>query len=554
MSSTRTAKAGAPFRQERYASSPGFERGLLANLVAARCGLLDSVEDRKLIWFIQFLSHQEGELKALCNELLTRYADRIGTASMHKFGARAGQVYNAEQVRAVRSELPRCERENFKLKGERDLLDLATAKDRGIVGATRAELDELMEDEISAAMMRMDGAGGAEMKAEKHPTTYPAESFLKLCRDAAQELPTQLAQLCLDPEMPVAVGWPWYLPELVNLLRRYQADWIKARQCSAVVTEIGRRVEDTLDYAIESKCMVVIEGLARIGKTFSAKAWCAKHPGAARYVQVPSTNDDIGFYRAIAKAVGVSINLNSKAQELRQRIEEALQSSGLAVVFDEAHYLWPNTAYRDALPGRINWIMTALVNQGVSVALVTTPQFMRSQKKLESRSCWTSEQFIGRIGHYEKLPDSLAKPDLENVAKSLLPEGDAKTIELLVCYAQGFAKYLAGIESAVRRGHYLASRSDRGRVVFADIKRAIQESVIPSDSALAQALSEPAKHARRRTPQSVITEPLTASYGTRIGTVAEPGERTLAEAETQEFSGGHSRRDSLRIERELVPA
>jgi hypothetical protein len=178
---------------------------------------------------------------------------------------------------------------------------------------------------------------------------------------------------------------------------------------------------------------------------------------------------------------------------------------------------------------------------------------MRAQKKLESRSCWTSEQFIGRIGHYEKLPDSLAKADLEKVAKSLLPEGDSKTMELLVCYAQGSAKYLAGIESAVRRGRYLATRGGRGRVGFADIKRAIQESVIPSDSALAQALSEPAKHGRRRIHQPVINEPLTATSGTRLGIVAEPRERLVAGRDTQDFSDRHSRGDSLRIERELVP-
>jgi hypothetical protein len=550
MSSTRTAKPGAPFRQERYASSPEFKRGLLANLVAARCGLLDSAEDRKLIWFIQFLSHQEGGLKALCNELLTRYGDRIGTASMHKFGTRAGQVYNAEQVRAIREGMPIDSRRGFMLRGDFDLLAVLSAKE----DRHSREFVEENEGYLGGNIERR------ATRAQENPTSYPAADFLSECRTNAEGFDDEhpglddwLGRLCLDPELPVENGQPWYFPELVSCLRRYQADWVKARQSSSVVTEIGRRIEETLDYALESKCMVLIDGLARIGKTFSAKAWCAKHPGAARYVQVPSTNDDIGFYRAIAKAVGVSINLNSKAQELRQRIEEALQSGHLAVVFDEAHYLWPNTAYRDALPGRINWIMTALVNQGVSVALVTTPQFMRAQKKLESRSCWTSEQFIGRIGHYEKLPDSLAKADLEKVAKSLLPEGDSKTMELLVCYAQGSAKYLAGIESAVRRGRYLATRGGRGRVGFADIKRAIQESVIPSDSALAQALSEPAKHGRRRIHQPVINEPLTATSGTRLGIVAEPRERLVAGRDTQDFSDRHSRGDSLRIERELVP-
>ena len=66
--------------------------------------------------------------------------------------------------------------------------------------------------------------------------------------------------------------------------------------------------------------------------------------------------------------------------------------------------------------------MTALVNYGVSVALVTTPQFTRAQKVVEKRTHWASEQFIGRIAHYQKLPDGLNEYDLKAVARSLLPE------------------------------------------------------------------------------------------------------------------------------------
>jgi hypothetical protein len=205
---------------------------------------------------------------------------------------------------------------------------------------------------------------------------------------------------------------------------------------------------------------------------------------------VPSTNDDIGFFRAIAKGIGVSININSKAQELRQRIEDALQPGDLAVVFDEAHYLWPNSQYRLARPNRINCIMTALVNHGVPVALVTTPQFIRTQKEVERKSSWTSEQFIGRIGHYERLPDRLSQNDLAKVARALLPEGDRKSIATLIAYAEASAKYLAGIDYAVRRARYLAAKENRGVVSFTDIKLAIQENVIPSDSALTQTLRQ----------------------------------------------------------------
>jgi hypothetical protein len=251
--------------------------------------------------------------------------------------------------------------------------------------------------------------------------------------------------------------------------------------------------------------MVILDGLARTGKTFSAKAWCQLRPGQARYVQVPSSSDDIGFFRAIAKSLGVSINQNSKAQQLRDRIEDTLQRGKLAVVFDEAHYCWPQSNYREAMPARINWIMTALVNQGVPVALVTTPQFMRAQTAVERKSLWTSEQFIGRIGDYKRLPDSLSETDLTAVARKLLPEGCPRCIETLVVYAQGSAKYLAAIESAVRRARYDAQKEGRAKVVFADVRDAIKGSVIPSDTALARALTPPQKAGRARAiPASTV--------------------------------------------------
>jgi hypothetical protein len=233
----------------------------------------------------------------------------------------------------------------------------------------------------------------------------------------------------------------------------------------------------------------LIEGLARKGKTFATKAWCELHPGQARYIQVPSTNDDMGFYRAIARSLGVSVNLGLKAQQLRTRIEDVLQRGDLMVVFDEAHYLWPQCNHRVALPARINWIMTALVNYDVSVALVTTPQFSRAQQVVERQTHWASEQFIGRIAHYQKLPDSLNERDLKAVARSLLPEGDHKFIETLVAYAQASAKYLAGIETVVRRARFLAAKENRTKVLFSDIKEAIQGSVVLLDGAPAKPLS-----------------------------------------------------------------
>jgi hypothetical protein len=168
------------------------------------------------------------------------------------------------------------------------------------------------------------------------------------------DLEKLLAGLCLNPKSKIESD---LFPNLFPALQECRRQLIEEVRTKRVVTTLGQQVFDTLDYALKGRCLVLIEGLARTGKTFGTKTWCELHPGQARYIQVPSTNDDFGFFRAIARSLGVSINLNSKAQQLRDRIEDVLQHGDLMPVFDEAHYLWPQRNWREALPARINWIM-----------------------------------------------------------------------------------------------------------------------------------------------------------------------------------------------------
>jgi AAA domain len=464
VSNTRRASEGSTLRQERFASSQEFERGLMANLVAKRCTVLERAEDLDLIWFIQLLSHQSAGIKHLAAELMARFPDRIASASMRKFGAKPGQIYSADQVKIARDQMP--------------------------YGCLKFPL----ADEIDF-----------ENKGRIFPATYRAADFAKCCHDAAAAgLERHLLELCLDPALPVGDGSPWYFPALISTLRDFQAEWIAERR-PAVVTSVGEKVVAALDYAMQSRRLVLIDGLPRIGKSHSAKAWCDLYPGKVRYVECPATNDDFSFFRAIAQSLGVSINLKSKAQELRNRVEETLQGGDLAMVIDEAHYLWPQSHYRNTNPVRINWLMTALVNHGVAISLITTPQFFRSQKAIEQATCWTSAQFTGRIGHYETLPAELTLEDLENVAAALLPDASAVTVELLVHYARASAKYLAGIRHVVDRAGFIARKEGREKIQFADVKCALKEAVIPSDTAFAAAVADTNNPARKRAARVVAT-------------------------------------------------
>jgi hypothetical protein len=512
-------------RQERWASSEEFERGLLGNLVARRCSVIDDPKDRQLVYFLQSLSQREGGIEKVAADLLAVFPDRIGTASMHRFGMRPGQVYSASQVKALWYEIATQGSDpmhTWPLKGEREF-------------GLEVTFDDFVEPPDTA------------------PECYPAKEFSDHCENATRGLAGHLEEMCLNPAVKMQDGWPWYFPTLVQSLREYQAAFVEKERAGRVVTEIGAQIYDTLNYALEEKCLVLIEGMARLGKTFAAKQWSSERSGCARYVQVPSTNDDIGFFRAIAKALGIASGHSWKTVQLRQRIEDTLQSRDLILVMDEAHYLWPVSDCRHAMPNRINWVMTALVNHDVPVALVTTPQFIATQKVVENRTHWTSEQFIGRIGHYLPLPKSLGEEDLTKVAKVLLPAGDAKSIEILVRYAQSSAKYMAGIETAVRRARYLAKKDNRERVERADIKRAIQEAVIPSDSALASALAVPLKGARQRAAmplQGRFMEPAGQADQAAATTATRPD---FAGSEPVE-DAGRNRLSSPRIGRELVPA
>ncbi len=473
MSSTRTQKEPGKFRQEKFASSVEFERGAMANLVAKRTSLLNAAPDCELIWYLQRRSHECG-MKQIAADLIAKYSQRLATPTMQKIGMRPDQIYSAPEVKKVRTEVGSG---LFPLFGEND------------------EMSDFGPLELLVKTPEQEAE--ARAAATLHPSKYPAAAFIGHCHaEANAKLAQHLFSLCLDPELPVADGKPWYFPTLVSTLREEMEQDISNHCQKTVVTSLGSRVHEALDYTAETGSLTLIEGSARFGKTFAVTDWCLRHPGRARYVQLESSPDEMSFYRAIAKALGVSVCLQAKGQELRMRIEETLQSGQLVLVLDEAHYLWPNIIDSRSLPSRINWILTALVNRGVPVALVTTPQFFSNQRAIEQKTRWTSEQFTGRIGHYEKLPDVLPKDDLQKIAKALAGGVEARIIDALVEYANGSVRYIASIGPLVTRARYFARKDNREKFQFADLRRALSE-VIPSDNAIAAAI-EPAPRPLRR--------------------------------------------------------
>jgi hypothetical protein len=508
MSRTRHAAEDSEFRQERYMSSPELNRGLLANCVAARIQTLRDPEHRKLVWWLQKVSWQHGGLDKLAAEIIQRWPERFETKAMQQLGTGPGRIYSAEECRKVRQSCDSNAHDKvgtaFPLRSDVKSLCLRRLNCEDFLDVSRIH-------EYPKWSYTRQLRAASTRAARRQPDSYPASAFSEYClKEAKAALGRFLFErLCLDPAVEINEDALWYFPGLADSLSGLYA--IHAAEASerAPVTEIGTKIEEALDYAIAERGLVVVDGVARIGKTFSVKAWCEAHPGQARYIQVPSSNDDMSFYRAICEGLGLGSARSYKALELRAKIEDTVAESGLILVFDEGHYLWPVRNQRRAAPHRINWILTQLVNMGVPVAIITTPQFTRSQQAVEKNG-WSSEQLIGRILHYERLPDKLTDDDLGAVAGYWMPSGDEEAIGALIDYAKSSAKYLQAVEALVKCSRYLASKKGRAEPTYQDVLAALNDGVIPSDNALAAALSGARPAGRRKAACSTPAAPLKA--------------------------------------------
>lgn len=466
MSSTRTARPGSPFRQERFASSRQFDQGLKANLVARRCELLDMRADREMIWWLQRESHTEGGLTALVRELCDRNASAISVPSLRDCPKNA--KLSGDQVwRAMREidpeEAPFSSRFN---------------KERFVAGYNAAEGVKLTASDLN----------------------------LRLRKRLENTLPELVQTACLDPETWLANDHPAGFSGLRDALLRLMQDRIEESGRRSLVTSVGEPIHELLRFAWKTKGTVLIIGESGHGKTVAVKNWCEQHPGISRYFQVPSSGDDITFYREIGKSLGIGISLQAKAQQLRHRIEEVLQTRRLLLCADESHFCWPQTGHREALPTRVNWLMTALMNYDVPLAIIATPQFLGHQRIMEDRQLWNGTQLRRRIVRSLTLPSVLPKSDMEAVARHLLPEGTATDFEILVTAATVSEKRLSAIGAIVTHARYLAAEDGRDQVTPSDIALAVQEKM-ESERDLIESLQAAGPKPKRSGRRAAVPQP-----------------------------------------------
>lgn len=536
MSNTRKAipTDNAPLSQERYMSSPEFAelRGISGTAVAARAAVVEDPAIRSLLWFLQAKSLEPGGLKRVAAELLERFADRIGTPSMHKFGMKPGQIYNASQVRAVRAEV---EGGNFILRGE--ARSHFPYDDSGYCDAAQQLADA--ETEFDRSNAEQDLAA-----SKRHPVSYPASEFMEICQYCTEDLPAFLTDLCINPrlafvkpgagaadrsykqrlenefpqqKLTVRAAQLWWFPDVVGALLDYQRQQEQAAREDFALTAIAQKVWDTLDFALKSGRMVVVEGWEGRGKSEAAKAWVRMHTGTARFVSLKGVANKTTVFREISRALGIACSYKRKSTEMQARIEDVLLRSRLMLVFDEAHFFFSQSARVYTRPELIDWVDTALANHDVPCAFITTPQFINCVKRAEEQAGWNYRQFRRRVRRWVQLPEWNTDEDLKTVARRIMPGITAHGSKLALGYAkmslQGSpSRDISGLGDVAMEARLNAERAGREAVTFEDIEAAVNE-LIQSDTAFASRMAVPAKRSRKghasplKAPLTPLSEP-----------------------------------------------
>jgi hypothetical protein len=446
------------FNQSAYASSTEFDRGILGNLAAARCQQLTDREEIKIHWWLQQISWREGGMDAFSRAFLDANHSLIGTKAMHKFGIRKGQNYSAEQVRAIRPEMQIRDVEGtFPLRGEE-------------VGSMDDFLDSCVD---YAQRLKQDRERAA--LASLHPISYPAAKFVDECEVPVEVFSNALKEALVNPRSDSLREGFWNFPDLWPALLAWRQREIEASRGRIVETQIATSIYEALDFAHESKSFTLIEGREGVGKSAAARAWCERNPGSAIYVSLGSGTDELTLFRSIARALGTACSLSRTPGDIKARIEEALRPGHLTLVLDEAHFLWPQSerAQRSA-PRRVDWLRTALIDEGVPVVLISTPQYFKRQCDRFRKGGWNANQIQRRLGHTLALPEALGKADALAMARFYFPHASPTEAAQIAYVSALTTGYLTTMVHLKKRVDFFKSRKVEGSESV-PLERAIDE-------------------------------------------------------------------------------
>jgi hypothetical protein len=412
----------------------------------------------EMLWYLQAMSLQPGGLYKFTEDMVTANPGQVGTKTMR---AAKSRNYTAAQKleisRELKSEHQPC------VEGEKSL----SGFDHMIMSREEVERLESQNDTARSKVLR----------------DWNAEDFEMRCSSGALEtIPQFLFEVCTDTKIDFSKGesldqkeraWKWCFGDVVEAVFEMMDRTASEAKKQIAMTEVSKRVFQEMDYALQEKVMVRIEGESGFGKTESLDAWCNMRPGAARLVRVPASNSMKDFMIAIGKALGIECSFGMSTTGLREKIDYVLEHSGLTIVFDECAFLIPRSYVHTSSPARLEWVRDKIIDRGLPVVLASTPTKWKSDvARFQKKTNYTLEEFFRRNFLTVVLPKALSESDMIEAARIHFPQLDPNQLGFIASQARLSTNYLAAVDSISRRVRYLAKGR---RITFALIEQATAE-------------------------------------------------------------------------------
>lgn len=497
MTTRRAKNPGEPISQARYMSSPEFAEmhGLNAIPVKEKAAITLDARCKRLLWFLQGRSLGPGGIRGVADELLAMFPERLGTPSMHALSGRHAAVAGGA-VDKVYSELGMRNPENDPWE---DIGEEA-AHAPGRSHRSQKPVPYSILEELCRRVAR--GGNGCSDGYFKVPALH--EFLVDLCINPKVRITTTTNEQDEEFEAQLSEQFPEleagdvkranlpYFQDVIGGLLSYMEKCEARVNASFVVTEIGRKIWETLDFGLKTGSMVLVDGLEGRGKTVATQAWCQAHLGEARYVSLKGINSKTAVFREMAKVLGVASSYTRKASEMQARVEDVLECSGLMIVIDEAHWLFNQSARIYTRPELVDWVVTALCNRSVPVALVTTPQFLQCMGQAVHQVHWNHRQFQRRVARRVVLAKKNSFADIERVARSIFPGAATPVIKRILGYVALTKRDLSALGDLVRELNYKLSMGkpgiDGSSIEFEVLEELIDSHLVPGDAAFAEDL------------------------------------------------------------------
>jgi hypothetical protein len=492
-----------------------------------------------------------GGLKAVAQEIWQATArEQLGSPAMHRAGRAPGMVYQGEDYLAIFAELNSgrvppevealrnlvCQADRLRDVLQRENAWLADGCFPGGMPASRAETEHREQE------------SRAEILSLKHRLTQasqaPALEMLSQCaKMAAVQIPEVLRGFASD-------GGPLEVliyRDLRAAAEANQREFTARADKSLAPTATAKAVTEELEAVAVAQTLGLLQGETREGKTTAAQAFHRKNLHRCRYASLEDDLSDRRFYEILANAVSGPIDARWVKDDFRAAITGALIGSGLMLIIDEAHNLFPRN--RKSRPVWLEWVRTALVDRGVAVALISTPQFVGRIHATAQASGWQSDQFTGRIGKLRTIEPLAAdnpkvwderREDIAAVARCHLPGADARGIAYMTETAIVGRTPFHLVATMARDAREAALR--RGSPVqLADV-RAAAEKASQFTGRISKALQPPKKQrpdaeasGRRREVSLPNPKPIAAAVGLSRSGQGDRGQGVLPVSETAQI-------------------